>query len=410
MTIGETYCRNEFSLLYYGWVVVAMATLANMVALGLVYSYGVFFKPLAVELGYDRSVIAGVFSAYAIVHNLFAFFAGKLLDRFGPKVILGVAGFALGLSMIAMSTANSLLELYLYFGLIFSLGVACTYVPVMATVSNWFKEKRGTAIGITAAGVGAGSFVFSPLSAWMITAFGWRRSYSILGIATFFIFLMIVKFIRRASTAKGGETKNMPGSVEGFSFAKAFKTSTFWMIGLTWFFGVLALWAVLLHVVVMCIDRGSSLVLAGSMAGIIGGASLLGRIGSGFISDKIGRKTICLFALVCQTIMLVWLIFSSEIWMFLVFAILFGASSGGWVGIIPAFPSDYFGTKATGSIIGCVMIIVGVGVAIGPYIGGVIYDATGSYNYMILMCIFSSILAILTATLMKPVKTESMVK
>ena len=80
--IQEKICyQNEFSISYYGWVVVAMCALANMTAFGLVYSYGVFFKPLAVELGYERSVIAGAFSAYAIVHNLFAFFAGRLFDR-----------------------------------------------------------------------------------------------------------------------------------------------------------------------------------------------------------------------------------------------------------------------------------------------------------------------------------------
>ena len=401
----KTSYQNEFSFSYYGWVVVAMCALANMTAFGLVYSYGVFFKPLAAELGYERSVIAGAFSAYAIVYTLFAFSAGRLLDRSGPKVILGVAGFALGLSMIAMSTANSLFELYLYFGLIFSLGVACTYVPVMATVSKWFQAKRGTAIGLTAAGLGVGSFVFSPLSAWLISVFGWRKSYIILGIAAWLIFMVIVKFIRKPPTREDGEAKGTPGSVEGLSLAEVFMTRTFWMLCLTWFFAAVALWAVMIHMVMMCTDRGISIILAGSMAGIIGGASLFGRIGSGFISDKIGRKTTCMLALICQTIMLVWLIFSSEIWMFLVFAVLFGVSSGGWTGVIPAFPADYFGSKATGSILGGVIIIVGVGVAVGPYAGGVIYDATGSYNYMIIMCILAGIAAIITTVLMGPVST-----
>ena len=403
----ETYYQNEYSLSYYGWVVVGMCALANMVAFGFVFSYSVFFKSLAAEFGYERSVIAGAFSAYAIMHNLFAFFAGRLLDKFGPKVVLGVAGFALGLSMIVMSTVNSILELYLYFGLIFSLGVACSYVPAMATVSKWFQEKRGFAIGLTAAGLGAGSFIFSPLSAWLISVFGWRKSYFILGIVAWLIFFVVVTFVRKPPTKENGEAKDTVGSVKSLSLVKVFMTRTFWMICLTWFFAALALWAVMVHVVMMCTDRGMSIILAGSMMGVIGGASIFGRIGSGFISDKLGRKTTCMIALICQTIMLVWLIFSSEIWMLWVFAILFGVSSGGFVGVIPAFPADYFGIKAAGSILGLIIIIVGVGVAVGPYAGGVIYDVTGSYNYMIIMCIISSILATITSALIGPAKTTA---
>jgi len=397
--VMRAFNQKESRFSYYGWVVVGMCALANMVAFGFAYSYGVFFKPLAAELGCERSVIAGAFSVFAIVSNSAAFFAGTLLDKFGAKVIFGVAGFALGLSMFAMSTASSLLEIYIYFGLIFSFGVAFSYVPAMATVSKWFQERRGTAIGLTAAGLGAGTLFFFPLNAWLISIFGWRKSYVILGVVTWLIFIVIVTFIRKPPTREDGESKDTPGSVEGLSLAEAFKTRTLCMLCLTWFFAAIALWAVMIHMVMMCTDRGMSLTLAASMGGIIGGTSIFGRIGSGFISDKLGRKTTCMLALIGQTVMLVWLIFSSEIWMFLVFAILFGLSSGGWTGVIPAFPADYFGIKATGSILGVVIIIVGVGIAVGPYAGGVIYDVTGSYNYMIIMCILSSILAIITTVL-----------
>lgn len=188
----------EYELSYYGWIVVGMSFLACLIGFGLVYSYGVFFKSLASEFGWSRSIIAGAFSTYAILHNILAFFAGRLVDRYGPKLVLAIAGFCLGLSMIVMSFVTSIFTLYFYFGIIFSTGVAATYSPVMATVSRWFKTRRGLAVGLAAAGLGAGSLVFSPLSAWLISSFGWRQSYVILGIIAWVIFIPIVIFVREA--------------------------------------------------------------------------------------------------------------------------------------------------------------------------------------------------------------------
>ena len=256
--------------------------------------------------------------------------------------------------------------------------------------------------------LGVGSFVFSPLSAYLISVFGWRKSYIILGIVTWLIFMVIVEFMRKPPIREDGEKKDASGSVnDGFSVAGTFKTRNFWMICLTWFFVAITLWALMVHIVMMCTDRGMSIVLAGSTAGIVGGTSIFGRIGSGFMSDKVGRKTTCMFALICQTMMLVWLIFSSEVWMLLIFAILFGLSSGGWTGVIPAFTADYFGIESAGAILGFIIIIIGLGVAVGPYVGGVIYDVTHSNNYMIVMCIISSILSIIMTILMRPMKTVS---
>jgi MFS family permease len=150
-------------------------------------------------------------------------------------------------------------------------------------------------------------------------------------------------------------------------------------------------------------DRGTSLIIAGSIAGIIGGSSLLGRIFGGYLSDKFDRKNIYIFSFICQLITLVWLLLATEIWMLLVFAIIFGISYGGWAGIIGAFPVDYFGFKATGEIVGSIVFFVGIGVAIGPYLAGVIHDSTQSYHYVIGMCIMATFAAIISALFLQPV-------
>jgi MFS family permease len=395
--------KAESELSYYGWVVVSMCLLANLVAFGCTFSYGVFLKSFASEFGWSRSLIAGAFSIYAIFHNLLAFFAGATADRLGPRPLMTVAGSCLGLSMVVMSRANSIWDLYVLFGVIFSVGVAATYSPAMATVSLWFKAKRGLAIGLTAAGLGAGSLVFSPLSAWLILLFGWRTSYLILGIIAWVIFIPIVVFVRRAPPELAF-AKVESESIEGLSFSEAFKTGTFWALCYSFLFHSVAAWTIMIHIVALATDRGISIVMAGSIAGLIGGASLPGRIGAGFLSDRIGRKRVFLSALTFQLVTIVWLLFSREVWMLLLFAIVFGISSGGVGGLLAAFPADYFGHKATGAILGFLAIMAGIGIALGPYLGGYIFDATGSYDYVIVMCIMATIATIISASLLKPVR------
>lgn len=399
--IIDDFYGSEHAIRYYGWVVVGMGFLANLVGYGLVFAYGVFLKPVASEFGWSRAVTSGAFSSYAIVHNIMAFLAGRLIDRFSPKLVLTVAGFSLGLSMILMSFITSLWELYLYYGLVFSIGIAATYTPVMATVSRWFRYKRGLAIGVTAAGLGAGSLVFSPLVAWLISSFGWRVTYVIIGVISWVVFVPVVRFIRDAPREIGTSGSDSSNTL---SFSKAFMTRTFWAFGVSWMFIAIAMWAIMIHIVPLATDRGMPIVTAGIMAGLIGVGSITGRIGAGFISDRVGRKKIIISAFSFQLIMTIWLLFSRQAWMFFLFAILFGLSSGGWTGVIAAFPADYFGLRATGTILGFSVIMAGIGIAIGPYLGGYFFDVTHSYEGMLVICIIATVAAILSASFITPVR------
>jgi OFA family oxalate/formate antiporter-like MFS transporter len=393
--------HQESSLSYYGWLVVAMAFLANLIAFGLVYAFSVFFKPLASEFGWSRATTAAAFSVYAISHDVFAPVTGWLTDRFGPKLTAAMGGLCLASSMVLMSRITSIWEVYLYYALLFGLGIAAIYAPMMATVSRWFTIKRGLAIGLTAAGLGVGSLVLSPLAAWLISSCGWRTAYVCVGVMAFAIFIPITVLIKRApSKSLGVEGEGEPS--KGFSFGEALRTRTFWIFSLSWLFIALALWAIMVHIVPLLTDREIPLTVAGFLAGLIGGGSLIGRIGAGFLSDRLGRKLILLTSYIFQLMMLIWLLFSTEIWMFYIFAPLFGISFGGWAGVIAAFPADYFGSRATGAIFGFSMIIVGIGGAIGPYVGGYIFDITHSYGYAIGMSILATFVGIVLASLLKP--------
>jgi len=388
--------NQESRVLYYGWTVAGMALLANLFAYGLVYAFSVFFKTLSHEFGWSRSAIAGAFTAYAIIHNVFAIPAGRITDRFGPRPVLIVSGFCLGLSMVLMSRISTIWELYLYYGVFLSLGVGGIYTPMMATVSKWFIKKRGMAIGIATAGLGMGSLVISPLTAWLIASFGWRMTYVVLGIISWLFFIPIIKFTKPFPLENKIENHHEDSSRD-FTFLEAFMTRNFWAFSFSLLFIALAVWAIIVHLIPMLTDKGMSLVAAGRTAGLLGAGGLLGRIFSGYLSDRIKRQHALLIAFFLQLILLIWLLISHESWMFFCFAFFFGISYGGWSGVIGAFPADYFGIKANGAILGFSVSMAGIGVAIGPYLGGYIFDRTNSYHYMLLVCIFSTIIAIIFA-------------
>jgi len=127
---------------YYGWVIVGVVFLAELLAFGLAFAFGVFFKPLVFEFNWSRAATAGAFSIYAIVHDIFAPVAGKITDRFGPRVVAAVGGFCIGLAMLLMSRTSTIWQLYFFYGFVFALGVASIYSPLMATVSRWLQRKE----------------------------------------------------------------------------------------------------------------------------------------------------------------------------------------------------------------------------------------------------------------------------
>lgn len=403
--MNKSSCE-EYKRSYYGWVVVGFTFLAQLIAFGLVYSFAVFFKPLASEFNWSRAATTGPFFAYAIIHDVLAPVTGRITDRFGPKAVAALGGLCLGLAMILMSHVTSIWQVYIVYGILFSIGIASIYGPQMATVSRWFVEKRGFAVGITAMGLGAGSLVFSPLAAWLISSYGWETAYIVVGIICWVIFIPIVRFIRKAPLITV-EVEQKREAAKDFTAAEAVKTRAFWMISFSWLFLAIAYWAVAINIVPLLTDRGISLVSAGAVAGAIGGASMVSRVGMGFLSDRIGRERGLVISVVVQLGGAILLLFCQDLWLFFLFAIIFGLGMGGWAGIVPSLPADFFGLKATATIFGFIVIFAGIGVGLGPFFGGRIFDITGSYYYMIWMCIITLIISLILALFIKsPEKSQ----
>ena len=176
------------------------------------------------------------------------------------------------------------------------------------------------------------------------------------------------------------------------------------MISLAWLFLAIAYWAVAINIVPLLTDSGVSLVNAGVVVGVIGGSSMISRLGIGFLSDRIGRKRSILISLLIQLGGAILLLFCGELWMFFIFSALFGLGMGGWSGTVPSLPADYFGSKATATILGFMVLFAGVGVGLGPLAGGYIFDVTCSYDYMKWMCVVALVVAVIFASQIKSPK------
>ncbi|HEV8457657.1 MAG TPA: MFS transporter, partial [Methylomirabilota bacterium] len=183
--------------LFYGWVVVGGAFLVLFTAYGAQYSFGVFFSALLEEFGWSRASLSGAFSLYAFGYGVFALVAGRLTDRWGPRVVIALGGVFLGAGLIGMSRTSELWHPYVFYGIVAAVGMSTAYVPCNATVAKWFTRRRGLAVGIATAGGSLGTFALPPLAHLLVSRAGWRWAYVVFGAGILLSLNLIALFMRR---------------------------------------------------------------------------------------------------------------------------------------------------------------------------------------------------------------------
>ena len=187
---------------FYGYIVGILAFLIMMASIGSHTSFGVFFKPLLTEFGWTRAMTSGAFSLSMIVGGLLGILVGGLTDRFGPRIVLTFCGLFLGLGYLLMSQASVLWQLYLFYGII-GIGMAGAWVPLVSTTARWFVKRRGMMTGFVVAGQGIGTLIAPPVANQLISVYGWRTSYIILGVTVFIVIVLAAQYMRRDPEQKG---------------------------------------------------------------------------------------------------------------------------------------------------------------------------------------------------------------
>jgi len=398
--------------LYYGWIIVLSCFGINAVVHGIRYSFGVFFKSLSGDFHLSRAGLSGISAVYWILCGIFALLGGYLLNRFGPRKIMLVMGILTGLSLIATSQANASWQLFFSYSLLLAAGTGAVYSVLMTTTQRWFHNRRGTAIGIVSSGVGIGTIIMTPLAAYLISVFDWRVTYLIMGLVLGAIFIILAIPLQKDPAEigllpYGANTDVVPSDNpvkigEGNRpLSQALRTLNFWLIAAIWFAWSFSLLIVLTHLVPHLTDIGIPLTAAAPIAGLIGIVSIAGRLSIGYFSDRLDRKVSTIIAILLQAGSLFLLAWSQQMWMFYLFAVIYGIGYGGLDPATLALVGDIFGMRDLGQIMGALLMFWAVGAGVGSEVGGIIYDRTGSYFGAFLLCAVFMLAACACASLIR---------
>ncbi|MFC1968413.1 MFS transporter [Chloroflexota bacterium] len=399
---------------FYGWFVVLACLVVLTSSMSMRYSFGVFFKALEDDFGLTRASTSGIFSIHMFLACIAALLAGWAVDRYGPRLVIVCMGLFTGSSLLLVSRASSVWHLYLSYGLLFALGTAAAYTVAVATTSRWFIKRRGIALGIATSGASLGVLIGAPVSAYLITSYGWRTSYAIMGLIAGIIIVGSALFLRKDPAEMGAlPDGEMSDAVEvatsghrdnrkpELSLFQATRTRTFWLLIFTVWAYSFCLHMVLTHLVRHAIDLEISPVHAATVLTFIASTGILGRLAGGRISDRIGRRKIAIACAFLQAAAMLILMGSVNIWMLYLFAMLYGPTYGAMDPIVVALVVENFGLRSMGAMMGMTSIFFGIGGAAGPALAGYVFDVHGSYTIAFITGVVVMLLSILSFCLLK---------
>jgi MFS family permease len=386
----------------YGYVIVVCSSLILAVAWGAYYSFGVFLKPLLAEFGWTRAMISGAFSLGMVMQGVITLLAGRLTDRFGARPIIIIGGTSVGLGYMMMWFTDSLWQFFVYFGILTSAGMGVYFVALVSSTTRWYQERRGLMVGIVVAGIGLGAIIVPPLATRMADLFGWRLAFVYLGAAVLVSGVLLGALLRRNPI--GGKipcqalraSKSTVPEV-GYSFRAAFRTRRIWLNYTLFFCLGFCLFAIMVHIVPHVTDLGFSSAVGASVIAIIGGLSIIGKIGIGYLADRTGSLLGWMVSFFMMALAMFWLLEAHEIWSFSLFAAMFGLAYGGLVSMESLIVAELFGMRSHGSILGSSSAVFTFGAAFGPIMTGFIYDRTASYRIAFVILGVVAIIGIATA-------------
>ena len=396
---------------FYGYFIVVLTFVLMVMMWGTSYSFGVFFQPLLEEFGWTRVMTSGAFSLSLLLLSLFGIVAGKLTDRFGPKIVVTGCGFFLGLGYLLMSQVSSIWQLYLFYGVIIGIGMSTAFVPLVSTVARWFVKRRGLMTGIASSGLSIGTLIIPLVANWLISVYGWRTSYMIVGSVALVLIILAAQFLKRdpgqiGQSAYGEDEWPETGDAKalGLSLQEAIHTQQFWMLCVAMLCFTLGLGAILVHIVPHAVGLGVSSASAAIILAVIGGAGTVGRVIMGSACDRIGNKLSLGICFALLSVSLFWLLPAKELWLLYLCTAIFGFGYGGISAVISPTVAELFKLSSHGAILGVINIFSEGGSAIGSVLAGYIFDATGRYQVAFLVCGTMSTIGIILTSLLRPIR------
>jgi MFS family permease len=401
---------------YYGWLVVASGFVISFVGIGTAfYTFGSFLTALAAEFGWSRGEISLAFMFLVVGLGVVSPFVGRWTDRYGAKKVIVPSTLVMGLSLLLLRyLTNSFFHFYALYFLMGCGGAALITVVPVYMASRWFRRKRGLALGVTYVGGGLGGVVLASLSGYLITTVGFRNAYTVLGLLIWAaVFLLSVPLIKGDPAELGllpdGEKRNPKATDPGFSHAtllgmnltEAGKTVNFWLLWFALFLTNTGVSAMNQHLVPLLTDKGFSLEGAAATLSLLAVVSIVGRLISGYLMDKLVVKYLAMAFYVSLALGLLALTLEGDLWTIYLSTVLLGLAVGAEFDMIAYMIGEYFGFSSFGEIFSWIYIASLLGGVIGPVATGYIFDWTGSYDLALILSAVLALVAVVSVSFLQ---------
>lgn len=373
--------------LHYGWVVVAAGALMGCVAIGTVFSLAVFLQPMSDATGWSRTGISTAMTIVFLTMGVGAFGWGALTDRFGPKPVVLAGGLLLGLGLALASQTTSLLAFQLIYGVLVGGAAGAVFAPMMATVTGWFEKQRSLAVSLVSAGMGVAPMTISPFANWLVQHYDWRTALLAIAVLAWVLLIPTALLVRRppalAGAAAGGPA--VPDSAAGdpgMTVGQALRSTQFIVLSLTFFACCATHSGPIFHTISYAIACGLAPLAAVTIYSVEGLAGLAGRLVFGVAGDRYGAKRALVVGLLIQAVTAGAYFFTRQLGEFYAVAVVFGLAYGGVMPLYAVIAREYFPLRIMGTVFGAAAMVSSIGMALGPAVGGLIFDTTGSYAWL----------------------------
>jgi MFS family permease len=377
--------RAETTRTARAWFMVGVTFVTLVVIYGIWYSYAVFLVALVRHFGWSRSLVAGAFSVFVLVHGVLGPVVGWMARRFGPRRLFLAGAFVMGTGLMLTAETTEWWHLYFAFSGLTAIGISLAgWVPAVVLIHGWFPCRFATAMGVASAGIGAGILALTPLAQVLIDACGWRWAFRTEALLTVGWLLPATLWLMRDPPAFAEAAADPAGRGPDtfWTLATAVWTWRFWGVAAVYFTGNFATQMLMVHQVAYLVDHGVPAMVAAAVGGAVGLVSIGGKVGWGVLSDRTGRELVCTLAFGCVAAAIGTLVLAGRYPASLIpfaYAVLIGLGYAVLSPVFPAVAGDLYSGPGFSTIYGTLYAIICLGLAAGAWSAGKIFDLTASY-------------------------------
>lgn len=377
--------------MFYGWIIVAAGFVIQLLSGGLLFhAFSAYVLPLQAEFGWSRTILASAFALLRMESGMLGPLQGWLIDRYGPRRVMSIGNSLFAAGFLLFSRIDSLTSFYLSLALI-ALGSSLGgFMPIAATVIQWFSRRRSAALGLTLAGMGTGGLLV-PGVVYLIQQQGWRWMAVLSALLIAIITIPASQLMRRRPEDHGqlpdGElTDDSKGQQAApteprFTARQALRTPAFWYLSLVHASALLIVGTVLVHQIPHMVEAvGLTQARAGSVVAMLVMIVIGGQLLGGLLGERADKRWIIFVAMWMHAAAMIIFAYATTLAGAAIFAVLHGLAWGARGTIINSIRAEYFGRRAYATVSGYSSLLIMIGMTSGPMFSGFVRDLTGSYR------------------------------